>query len=74
MSLKTRSLRSSSQETAGVAWAAFPKGTTYTKMRCELGIVWEDEDFANLFPWEYAWAWSWRIPASISPNVFATRR
>jgi transposase len=38
------------EETARVALAAFPKGTTYTRMRDELGIVWEDEDFAGLFP------------------------
>jgi transposase len=29
---------------------AFPKGTTYTNMRDALGTIWEDEDFADLFP------------------------
>jgi transposase len=38
------------EETARVARAAFPKGTTYMTMRDELGAIFEDEDFANLFP------------------------
>ena len=38
------------KETAHVAKAAFPKGTTYMTMRDELGAIFEDEDFAHLFP------------------------
>jgi transposase len=38
------------EETARVAKAAFPKGTTYMTMRDELGAIFEDEDFAHLFP------------------------
>lgn len=38
------------EETARVARAAFPRGNTYMKMRDELGVVFEDEDFAGLFP------------------------
>src|SRR5215207_7432719 len=38
------------KETARVAKAAFPKGTTYMTMRDELGVIFEDEDFAHLFP------------------------
>ena len=38
------------EETACVAKAAFPKGTTYMTMRDELGAIFEDEDFACLFP------------------------
>lgn len=37
------------EETARVARAAFPKGSTYIGMRDVLGIVYEDEDFAQLF-------------------------
>jgi transposase len=37
------------EETARVARAAFPKGTTYMIMRDELGAIFEDEDFAHLF-------------------------
>lgn len=38
------------EQTARVARAAFPKGTIYMTMRDELGAIWEDEDFAKLFP------------------------
>ena len=38
------------KETAHVAKAAFPKGTTYMTMRDELGAIFEDENFAHLFP------------------------
>ncbi len=38
------------EQTARVARAAFPKGTTYMTMRDELGTIFEDEDFAHLFP------------------------
>ncbi len=38
------------EETARVARAAFPKGNTLMKMRDELGTIFEDEDFARLFP------------------------
>src|SRR5687768_3525632 len=38
------------EQTARVAEAAFPKGTIYMTMRDELGVIFEDEDFAHLFP------------------------
>jgi transposase len=38
------------EETARVARAAFPKGNTLMRMREELGTIFEDEDFARLFP------------------------
>jgi transposase len=50
MSLRPEPIRPVPEETARVARAAFPKGTAYTRMRDELGVVWEDEDFAGLFP------------------------
>ena len=37
-------------ETARVAHAAFPKGSPYLVLRDELGTVFQDEDFANLYP------------------------
>src|SRR5215212_932953 len=37
------------EDTARVARAAFPKGTTYVQMRDVLGAVYEDGDFAELF-------------------------
>jgi len=38
------------EETARIAKAAFPKGNTLMRMRDELGAIFEDEDFADLFP------------------------
>jgi transposase len=37
-------------ETARVAKAAFPKGNPYLKMRDELGVLYQDSEFADLFP------------------------
>jgi transposase len=37
------------EDTARVARAAFPKGTTYLQMRDVLGAIYNDEDFAELF-------------------------
>ena len=50
MCLHPRSVDPVPEETARVARAAFPKGTTYIAMRDELGAIFEDEDFAHLFP------------------------
>ncbi len=50
MSLKPEPIGMIPEETARVARAAFPKGNTYKKMRDEVGTIWEDEDFAGLFP------------------------
>ena len=37
-------------ETARVARAAFPKGSTIMRLRDEFGVLYQDEDFASLFP------------------------
>jgi hypothetical protein len=37
------------EDTVRVANEAFPKGNAYTEMRNVLGIIYEDEDFAELF-------------------------
>ena len=50
MCLHPRSVDPVPEETARVARAAFPKGTLYMTMRDTLGEVFEDEDFAHLFP------------------------
>jgi transposase len=50
MCLHPRSVDPVPEETARVAKAAFPKGTTYMTMRDTLGAIFEDEDFAHLFP------------------------
>jgi transposase len=50
MSLKPSVIGSVPAETARVARAAFPKGNLYLVMRDELGVLFEDADFAELFP------------------------
>jgi len=37
-------------ETVRVAKAAFPKGNLYMRLRDELGVFYQDEDFASLYP------------------------
>jgi transposase len=50
MCLHPRSVDLVPEETARVARAAFPKGTVYMTMKDTLGEMFEDEDFAHLFP------------------------
>ena len=38
------------EATARVAKAAFPKGNRYMRLRDELGIFYNDEEFAELYP------------------------
>ena len=38
------------EETRRIANAAFPKGNLYMRMRDELGVLYEDPEFAKLFP------------------------
>ncbi len=50
------------ERTARVARAAFPNGNPYMRMRDELGTIFEDEDFAGLFPERGRPAFSpWRL-------------
>ena len=50
MSLKPEPICPVPQETARVAKAAFPNSSTFIKMRDELGVLFQDEMFAALFP------------------------
>ena len=50
MSLKPQPIGPVPEETTRVARAAFPKGNAFMRMRDELGVLWEDKDFADLFP------------------------
>jgi len=50
MSLKPSVIGAVPEETARLARAAFPKGNLYLSMRNELGVLFEDDDFADLFP------------------------
>src|SRR6266516_1477536 len=50
MSLHPQVLCPIPEETARVAHAAYPKGNLYLRIRDELGTLYEDERFADLFP------------------------
>ena len=50
MSLNPYSIDPVPQETARVARAAFPKGNRYMTMRDELGIIYPNDLFADLYP------------------------
>jgi len=50
MTLYAYDHRAIPEETARVAKAAFPKGNPYIKMRDELGVLYQDSEFADLFP------------------------
>jgi transposase len=50
VSLKPQPIGPVPEQTARVARAAFPKGNAFMRMRDELGVLWEDEDFSDLFP------------------------
>ena len=50
MSLKPSLIKPVPELTARIAHAAFPNGNPYLMLRDELGTLYEDEDFAALFP------------------------
>lgn len=50
MSMHPQPIKEIPQLTVEVARAAFPKGNTYMTLRDELGMIFEDEQFADLFP------------------------
>ncbi len=50
MSLRAAPIGLVPTETARVARAAFPKGHPYLRLRDELGTIYDDADFADLFP------------------------
>ena len=49
MSLHPRPMPDIPEETAMIAQAGFPKGNAYMRMRDELGLIFADEQFADLF-------------------------
>ena len=49
MSLQPQKMKAIPEETNRVAKAAFPKGNFCLKLRDELGTVYEDEQFTELF-------------------------
>src|SRR5437764_15154104 len=50
MSLKPSSIQPIPEETVRVARAAFPKGNPYLTLRDEVGTIFEDTNFVDLFP------------------------
>ena len=50
MSLKPQAIGPIPEETARIARAAYPKGNIYLQLRDTLGTIYEDEQFADLFP------------------------
>ena len=64
MSLRPNPLPPVPEETARVTQAAFPKGNTYLRLRDELGPLYDDRDFAALFPR--------RGQPGLSPGLLAT--
>jgi len=50
MSLHPEPIGPVPEETARVARAAFPRGSTWLRLREELGTIYQDETFASLFP------------------------
>ena len=62
MSLPPQPVGSIPEQTARVAHAAFPKGHPYLTLRDHLGTIFQDEDFAALFPaWGYPGLLPWRL-------------
>lgn len=53
-------------QTAAVAKAAFPKGNVVMKIRDELGMLFEDEEFSMLYPDIGQPAWS---PARLGMRI-----
>jgi transposase len=50
MSLRPQPIAPVPTETVRVAHAAFPKGTPYLTLRDTLGMIFHDDDFADLYP------------------------
>jgi transposase len=50
MSMHPQPITPVPEDTSRVARAAFPKGNLYMKMRDELGTIYQDQQFAPLFP------------------------
>src|SRR5215475_1995376 len=62
MSLHPHVMAPVPEATVRVARAAFPKGHPYLTLRDHLGTVFQDEDFATLFPtWGYPGLPPWRL-------------
>src|ERR671930_150323 len=62
MSLHPQPIAPVPEQTVRVAVAAFPKGNPYLTLRDQLGTIFQDGDFATLFPaWGYPGLPPWRL-------------
>src|SRR5438045_1280329 len=62
MSLRPQPIGAIPEQTAQVARAALPKGNPYLALRDHLGTIFQDDDFAALFPaWGYPGLPPWRL-------------
>ena len=62
MSLRPQPIGPIPEQTVWVAHAAFPKGNPYLTLRDHLGTIFQDNDFAALFPaWGYPGLPPWRL-------------
>jgi len=62
MSLRSHPIGPIPEQTVRVAHAAFPKGNPYLTLRDHLGTIFQDDDFAALFPaWGYPGLPPWRL-------------
>jgi transposase len=62
MSLHPQPIAPVPEQTVRVAIAAFPKGNPYLTLRDQLGTIFQDEDFATLFPaWGSPGLPPWRL-------------
>src|SRR5262244_1354631 len=62
MSLRPQPIGPIPEQTARVAHAAFPKGNPYLMLRDQLGTIFQDDNFATLFPaWGYPGLPPWRL-------------
>src|SRR5215475_15437047 len=62
MSLHPQPIAPVPEQTVHGAAAAFPKGNPYLTLRDQLGTIFQDEDFAPLFPaWGYPGLPPWRL-------------
>jgi hypothetical protein len=50
MCLKPETIESVPEETARIARAAYPKGNSYVQLRDTFGSIYQDEQFAELYP------------------------
>ena len=59
------------EETALVAHAAFPNGNVYLWIRDELGQIYQDKDFADLYDERGQPGWSaWRLASCVHIAVY----